>query len=168
MANRDNPHGFKFHTNLLNGGVVPIWEGLAMSNKAWGSGDVLYASAGYIRGTETADKAPVGIAIGSQLSTTAATRPKVLFYPNIEGVVFSGQEDGTPTQADIWTTDDVVGAAAGGTSTSTQEIDTTGGDAVVVHRIGFHPNTSIGANSEVLFVFNKSSFTGQTSSTVIG
>ena len=168
MANRDNPHGFKFHTNLLGGGVVPIWQGLARSNSAWGSGDMLFASTGYIQSAITTGSAPVGIAVGATTSTLSRAHPKVLFYPNLQGVVFSGQEDGTPTQADIWTTDAVTGSAAGGTSTSTQEIDTTGGVATRVHRIGFHPNTSIGANSEVLFVFNKSSFTGQTSSTVIG
>ena len=166
MANIDNPHGFKFETCLF-GGVVPIWDGLAKSNYAWGSGDVLFASAGYIRSVETTDVAPVGIAVGYQTSTTTATRPKVYFYPNIDGVIFSAQEDGTPTQADIWTNEDWTGAAAGNTSTSTQEIDTTGGGTTLI-RIGFKPGTSIGANSETLIQFLKSKFTGKTSNTAVG
>lgn len=167
MANVDNPHGFKPETTWWNGGAVPIFHGLAKSAQAGGYGDVLFATAGYVTTTETADKAPVGVLVSNYTSSEANSNPTVLFYPNIDGIVWSGQADGTSAQSFVWKLTDYTGSAHGGTSTSTQEIDTTGSSDNTILVIGVADTTTsvTAANAEWLFQFTRSKFTGKFMST---
>lgn len=173
MPNADAAYGFRPDMILYGGsGAIPVWEGQIKSNHVFTLGDAVYASAGYLRNAATGDKAVVGVCaankaesasgiVGTRVSNTVATRPKLLFYPAIDGIVFAGQCSGTPTQATLWKLVDIEGAAANSTGRSNQEVNEDATTNKNVYLIGFRGNTSIGVNSEVLFTWAKSKFSAR-------
>jgi hypothetical protein len=160
----DNPRGFSAKTNLAGGMAMPMWEGLLLSNQGIANGDILFASAGYLRGSATTDKLPVGVAVTTN-ATSVTTNPKILFYPAIDSIVFTGQCSGTPTQATIWTVVDYEGASGASAGVATRSIQEINEDATTnkqLNIIGLDPQSSMGANVELLFIFARSKFTAKT------
>lgn len=169
MANTDNPRGFRPVT-CIGGmtGVMPTWEGIMKSNQIAAYGDALYASAGYLRGTATTDKAVVGVmatkgyeksgTVGS--TTTAANLDDVLFYPAHDSIIFMGQTSGAMTQAKIWTLVDIEGTNGNSTGISNQEIneDATSNKNVWLVGLNEGRNNSLGSYCEVKFVWAKTKF----------
>ena len=191
MGNTNNPYGFRPDQFLYGGtGAFPVWEGKVLSNHVFTFGDAVYASAGYLRNAATSDKAIVGVCAANRVRsnaglypsrqsnaaiTKAVGRPKMLFYPALDGVVYSGQCSGTTscTQGIVWTLRDIEGTAANSTGVSSQKVNE---DAVTnknIYVIGWRGNTSApGAYAEVLFTFAKNKFSARgidaTSTTLIG
>lgn len=185
MSNTDNPRGFEPAQYLYGGtNTIPLWEVSIKSNHIFAYKDAVYASAGYARNAVTTDKAVLGVVasktyahsaagtVGLRTSNSASTRPKMYIWPALDGVVFTGQCSGTPTQANIWTAVDIEGAAANSTAISSQEVNEDATANKNVWLIGFKGNTSIGANAEVLFTWAKNKFSARgisaTSTTLIG
>lgn len=173
MANADAAYGF-FPDQILFGGTaaIPVWEGQVKSNHVFTLGDAVYASAGYLRNAATTDKAVVGVCaanraqsaagvVGTRVSNSGATRPKLLFWPALDGIVFRGQCSGTPTQAKVWTLQDLEGAAANSTGKSNQEINEDATSNKNLWLIGFSGHTSIGLNAEMLFTWAKNKFSAR-------
>ena len=152
-SNVDYPSGFKFYANLIGTGT-PMFAGKLVSNVLVSSGDALYATAGYLTPTATTDVHVAGVAVTRQ-ATSVTVNVSMLFYPAADWVVFSGQTSCTMTQAKIWTLMDIEGTRG------IQEINENATSNQNVLAIGFEPNTSIGAQSRVLFTWAKSKFTGK-------
>lgn len=161
-----------------------LWEVQIKSNHIFAQGDVVYASAGYARNAITGDKAIFGVVasktyahsaggtVGLRTSTSAATRPKMYMWPALDGYLFSAQCSGTPTQAKLYTLQDLEGAPANSTGLSNQEVNEDATSNKNVYIVAFKGNTSIGLNSEVLVSFAKNKFSARgpsaTSTTLIG
>src|SRR3990167_6697169 len=173
MPNADAAYGFRPAQVMYGGtGSFPLWEGQIKSNHVFTLGDAVYASVGYLRNAVTGDKAVVGVCaankaesasgvVGTRVSNSVATRPKLLFWPALDGIVFSGQCSGTPTQAKVWTLQDLEGAPSNSTGRSNQEINEDATTNKNLYLIGFRGNTSIGLNSEMLFIWAKNKFSAR-------
>jgi len=155
MAQVANSTGFTPVLNLAVGtSAVPIWDALLKSNNLISTGDVAYASAGYVQAAQTTDKYPVGVTSTRQ-ATSVTTNVSVGLFPAADWVVFRGQYGGTATQAHVWTAHSIAGTRG------KQEIsDSAGGKCTWI--IGKESTSSYGAYTTMYFVFSKSKFTGKT------
>ena len=171
MANIDRPRGFQPEVALYGGtGAFPIWEGAIKSNNVMVTGDVLYASAGYVRTVVTGDKGVVGICAANRnsaggdchVSAAVATRPNVLFWPNLPGVLFGAQCSGTFTQAKVWCGWDFEGTPGNSTGWSNEEVNEDVTTTKHCYIVGVRGNSSIGANTEVLVSFVRNKFAPHT------
>ena len=157
MAQSAHSTGFRPYMNMApSGAAIPMWNGLLASNQlvsvSGGRGDILYATAGYVTMTETTDKLPVGVAANGQ-ATSTGTHVSMLFYPAAPWIVYSGQFGGTANATLPWSAHSWTG------TTGKQEIsDDAGSKSVWI--IGKEPNSSYGAYTDLLFVFNQSKFVG--------
>lgn len=155
MANIDNPHGFIAETALGTVGNIPIWGAKLLSNTIIEPGDALSGQSGYacLTNVITTDSI-LGVSLSAQ-ATSVTTNQDILFHPALDFVVFSGQCSGTPTQALVWTNCDIEG------TTGIMEINENASTYSPVRLIGLKPGSSMGLNAEMLFVWNKSAFTGK-------
>jgi hypothetical protein len=134
--------------------AVPIWDALLTSNVLVSTGDVVYATAGYVTSAETTDKYPVGVTATRQAASTT-TFVSVGLYPAADWVVFKAQYGGTATQASIWTAHSFAG-----TRGKHEVSDGAGGKCTWI--IAKESTSSFGAYTDVYFLFLKSKFTGKT------
>lgn len=105
----DNANGFKFHS-CLYGGAAPIYKALLASSTAITTGDMLRGSAGYADLSNiSATDALLGVSKSVKTSAQSNANPEITFVPALPGVLFSGNDSGTPTQALIWTKCDIEG-----------------------------------------------------------
>ena len=161
MAHADKPRGFRAVTNIGGGLALPGWQALLKSNMVVANGDIFYATVGYATTVITADKAPLGVVITPQKTSITTANPKILFTPALESIVFSGQCSGTPTQARIWTCVDFEGTPGTTTTGGVQEINEDAEANRQLMLIGVSPESSLGRNAELQFIFTKSKFTGK-------
>lgn len=143
MANRDNPHGF-IAEYTLSGGAIPVFQDAMAASTTLHKGDLLIYSSGYLTIALAASTAIVGMCMEDKTSG-ASENPTISFVPATPDVIFSAQCSGTPTQAMIGTIVDIEG------TTGIQEIneDSTAG-GTVVRLLGVKPNSTLGANAEML------------------
>lgn len=155
MANTNNPNGFVAVKNNA-GGAIPIYTFMTKSNLALTAGDALILLTNGV-----VDKAVVGSTgifgvCQTTVTAVAATRKQVLVIPAVESIVFAGQFSSTATPSNWGTGRDINGA------TGVMLLTTTTAQGVA-QVIGYEPGikNEAGAYSRVLFVWKKSSWTGQ-------
>ena len=156
MANTDNAaQGFKPVQNLA-GGAIPVWAGRYRSTTDIATGNVVYATAGYIRAAATQYKEPLGIAVTPVTTADANTSYAFVFWPAVDWLIFYGQCSGTFTQAKVWTQVDVEGTA--GSATANFEVNEDATTAKHIQIIGYDPVYSVGMYTRVYFTFTRSKF----------
>lgn len=149
MANIDNPHGFVATRNLYDG-AIPMWKGEIKASQTIAIGDVLTSSSGYLRIIGTVTEVPIGIATEAAASPTVGTTFK--YIPTLPGIVFTAQCEATMTQALIGTLVDLQTAATGAGEVNE---NASTNDTMRIIGISKLRNTSIGTNTDVEVVFNK-------------
>ena len=160
MANTDNPNGFYLsysmvgHSELVEGDIykgaaaVTITRGDAVIEDGTTPGkvDIALANSGLI----------LGVSVQSSVWTEAEALAgdTILFYPSAPWLVFNGQTDTGTAYALTYryATSDILG------TTGIMELDLDGGSTYVAYIIGEDPNTEIGTNSRVRFIWQKSSY----------
>jgi hypothetical protein len=170
MANYDGINGFRPVT-CIGGltGVMPTWQGKMRSNNIAALGDLLYASAGYVRTVVTTDKAVVGVMAQTGLqkggTTGSTTTPAdVLFWPAHDSIIFAAQTSGVMSQTYIYKLVDHEGTAGNSTGISNQEINEDATTNKNVYILGWKdpgrkaPGSSNGTWGRALVIFAKSKF----------
>lgn len=155
MANVDNPHGFLFERRLSGSGAAILKEITIETNTTITANDALIRDAnGYGTIALATSAAIIGVAAES-VTGVAGVRPKIAFYPALPDMVFSGQCSGIGTKAIEGTSVDIEGG------TGAMELNEDSTSKAVARIIELKQNSAYGANAEFLFVWEKSSFTGQ-------
>jgi len=159
VANTNNPNGFKA-VKLLGGGHAgfPVFTGLTKSNLALSPGDAIIMLT-----NSTLDKAVVGSAaiLGvcqSLVTAVAATRKAITYIPAMDGIVWSGQfgKDMSAANPNWGTSYDINGATGVMLLTNA-----TGQGVARVLMLEPGLDNAAGAYNRVLFVWNKSQWSGQ-------
>jgi hypothetical protein len=155
MANTDNPNSFRY-MRRLSGQAAPVLEIQMDTDATVAYGDMIFIDTdGYGSIAASTTASVLGMALES-VTATSGTRPKISYIPALKDVVFSGQCSGTFALTDIGEEVDMEG------TTGAQEVNENASSVDVFKIIGVSgmPNNSVGANTRVDFIVNKSQFTG--------
>lgn len=155
MANIDRPHGFCFEYLEGSSGAAPLVEDTLDTNVSLAVGDALARGTnGYLTIATASSTEIVGVS-ASKITGAAGTRPTILYYAALPNAVFSGQCSGDGERTDIGESVDIEGA------TGVMELNENASSTGVVRVIGLKLDSAFGTNAELMFVWNKSAFTGQ-------
>lgn len=154
MANLDKPSGFRV---AQNPGSFPVYTANTKSNLSLNPGDALIMLSNGTLDIATAASTAIFGVCQSKITAVAATQQKCLYVPTLPTIVFSGQCSGTFTPVNVGEAVDIEG------TTGIMEINEDAQSTGVVRLIGLEGgiNNANGANARVLFIWNKSQFTGQ-------
>jgi len=155
MANVDAPHGFVYEFMLGGNGAAPTLTTVLGSNVGVKIGDAIARLTTGLASLATSSSAEILGVATETVTAVAATRKTVHYIPALENVVFSGQCSGTAAITDIGEGMDIEGG------TGAMEINEDANSTAVLRPIGLKPGSAYGANAELLFVWQKSAFSGR-------
>lgn len=160
MANVNNPNGFIFVKSLVGSDASPvIWEAEVAASQTIAIGDALAITSGQVVIAASSSAQLLGFAVEAIVVAGGATGI-ISFIPALPHYVFQGQCSGTFAQSIMFTGVDIEG------TTGIMEINENATTEVVVRPIALSKVTyagtanTIGLNSRVDFVVQKSVFTG--------
>jgi len=154
MANIDKPAGFRVASMP---GSFPIFTGMMVSNVSVSPGDAIVVTTNGVLAVATASSAAILGVAQSKITAIAATQQSCMYVPALPTILFSGQCSGTYTPVAVGAAVDIEG------TTGIMEINENAVAVGVARIVGLEGgiNNANGANARVLFVWNKSQFTGQ-------
>lgn len=154
MANIDKPAGFRVASMP---GCFPVFTAKLKSNVSVSPGDALIMQSTGALDIATASSAAIFGVSQSKITAIAATQQDCLYVPALPTILFSGQCSGTFTPVNVGESVDIEG------TTGIMEVNEDAQSVGCVRIVGLEGNVknANGANARVLFVWNKSQFTGQ-------
>lgn len=155
MANVDAPHGFVPEYMMGGNGAIPILTTVLGSNVGVKTGDAIARLTTGLASLATSSSAAIVGVATETVTAVAATRKTVHYVPALESIVFSGQCSGTAAITDIGEAMDIEGG------TGVMEINEDANSTAVLIPIALKPGSAYGANAELLFVWQKSAFSGR-------
>jgi len=165
MANPANGHGF-IAEFCIGGNAIPMYQGVLKSAQSCTKGDALKATGGLLKIFTVGGRKVVGVA-AETVTGLATAQSRVLFWPAVQTVVFSGQYSSNTgvqlTQGLAFSRRNISGATGKMLLTS-GTLASTG----IAQIIGISPKSAAGTYGEAEFIWIRSQFTGQAVYTLSG